>query len=96
MIFNATPENLSELDLIQHLAACTITQEMLDNTYPWAQAWIDQHLTIHFRAHYQDLEVERHEHIRQYREPQLTAKFREWWSPSAEDTHRIRVLLYYE
>ncbi|PBK93507.1 hypothetical protein ARMGADRAFT_1079819 [Armillaria gallica] len=73
-----------------------ITQEMLDNAYPWAQAWIDQHLTIHFQAHYRDLEVVRHECIRRYGEPQLTAKFQEWWSPSMEDTHRIRALLYYE
>ncbi len=48
MMFNAAPKNLSKLDVIRHLAAYTITQEMLDNAYPWAQAWIDQHLTIHF------------------------------------------------
>lgn len=73
-----------------------ITQEMLDNAYPWAQAEIDQHFTIHFQAHYQDLEVEHHERIRRYRKPQLTEEFQGWWSPSVEDTHQIRAMLYYE
>ncbi|PBK97564.1 hypothetical protein ARMGADRAFT_1027056 [Armillaria gallica] len=52
MIFNGAGENLSELDVIQHLASCMITQEMLDNTYSWALVWIDQHTNSHFHDHY--------------------------------------------
>ncbi len=52
MIFNGAPENLSELDVIRHLAACEITQAIIDSTYLWAMVWIDQHTSVHFRDHF--------------------------------------------
>lgn len=48
MVYNGAGENISELDIILHLAACSITQLMIDNAYPWALVWIDQHTSIHF------------------------------------------------
>ncbi|PBK61981.1 hypothetical protein ARMSODRAFT_981156 [Armillaria solidipes] len=89
-------ENISELNVVRHLAACGITQEMIDNAYPWAMVWIDQRTNVHFRAHYQDLELERQECIQRYGEPRVAEEFSGWWSPSAEDTHRIRAMLYHE
>ncbi|SJK99798.1 uncharacterized protein ARMOST_03109 [Armillaria ostoyae] len=76
MTFNEARENLSELDVVRHLASCGITQGMIDNAYPWALVWIDQHAS--------------------YGEPRIGDEFRGWWSPSTEDTHRIRAMLYYE
>ncbi|PBK96037.1 hypothetical protein ARMGADRAFT_1028259 [Armillaria gallica] len=36
MVYNGAGENISELDMVQHLVACSITQSMMDNMYPWA------------------------------------------------------------
>ncbi|SJL16372.1 uncharacterized protein ARMOST_19894 [Armillaria ostoyae] len=96
MVFNGAGENLSELDVIRHLAACAITQEMLDSMYIWALIWVDQHSSVHFRDHNRALELERLERIRQYGEPITTASLQGWWSPDEGDTHRIRALLYSE
>ncbi|KAK0445660.1 uncharacterized protein EV420DRAFT_1648376 [Desarmillaria tabescens] len=52
MIFNGATENLAEVDVIRHLADCSITQEMIDSAYPWAMVWVDQHQSIHFWDHY--------------------------------------------
>ncbi len=96
MVFNGAGKNLSELDVICHLTACAITQEMLDNTYPWALAWIDQHNTVHFRDANVQLEIERQHHLVQYREPVVGDDFRGWWSPDDGDMHRLCTLTYYK
>lgn len=96
MTFNGAGENLSELDVVRHLALCGITQGMIDNTYPWALVWIDQHVSVHFRDLHGTLELERRDRIQWYGEPRIGNGFRGWWSPSAEDTHHIRAMLYYE
>lgn len=96
MVFNGAGENLSELDVIRHLAACTIMQEMLDSTYIWALIWVDQHSSIHFHNHNRELELEHLERLRRYGEPMTTASLQGWWSPDEGDTHRIHALLYAE
>ncbi len=48
MIYHGAKENLAEIDIIRHLMANGITQEMIDSTYPWALVWVDQHQSIHF------------------------------------------------
>ncbi|PBK97565.1 hypothetical protein ARMGADRAFT_1027057 [Armillaria gallica] len=86
----------TELDVVRHLATCAITQEVLDNAYPWALVWIDQHSSVHFRDHNQRLEVERQDRICQYGELAVAGDFRGWWSPDHGDTHHIQLLLFYE
>lgn len=96
MIFHGAEENLSEIDVIRHLAACAISQDMLDSAYPWSLAWIDQHSSVHFRDTNQELDNERRARIARYGEPTIADDFRGWWSLDTGDTHRIRALLHYE
>lgn len=96
MVYHGAGENLAELDVIRHLASCAITQEMLDNAYPWALAWIDQHNSVHFRDVNRQLELERQSRLTQYGTPMIADAFSGWWSPDIGDAHRIWALLYYE
>ncbi len=96
MLLHGAPENLSELDVIRHLAACGITQGMIDSTYPWAVVWVDQHTSVHFRDHFQCLEVMRQERIDAFGEPEVLPELQGWWTPDIGDTHRIHVLLHQE
>ncbi len=96
MLFHSVGENLSELDVVYHLTLCTITQEILDNTYPWALTWIDQHISIHFRDYNQQLEIEWQDCICQCGKPVIAGDFWEWWSLDLGDTSCIWPLLFYE
>ncbi|KAK0240622.1 hypothetical protein EDD85DRAFT_950471 [Armillaria nabsnona] len=96
MVYHSAGENLSELDVIRHLVACAITQEMLDSAYPWALAWIDQHSGVHFREANRQLEIERQIHLQQHGAPPIAPALQGWWSPDIGDTHRIQALLYYK
>ncbi|PBK70534.1 hypothetical protein ARMSODRAFT_1018061 [Armillaria solidipes] len=96
MVFHGAKENLAEIDVIRHLAANGITQEMIDSAYPWAMVWVDQHQTIHYHDHYQRLETSRLQRLQHFGEPVIIPELRGWWSPDLSDTHRIRALIYQE
>ncbi|PBK82269.1 hypothetical protein ARMGADRAFT_1038729 [Armillaria gallica] len=96
MVFHGAGENLSELDVVHHLASCVIMQEMLDSTYPWALAWINQHSNVHFQEANRQLELECQLCLQQHSTPVITDVFQGWWSPDIRDTHWICTLLYYE
>ncbi len=88
MIFHSAGENLSEIDVICHLASCAITQDMIDSAYPWAMIWIDQHSSnMHFCNHNIALEMERLDRICCYGKPVIATSLCGWWSPDKGDTH---------
>ncbi|PBK94597.1 hypothetical protein ARMGADRAFT_1029000 [Armillaria gallica] len=96
MVFHGARENLAEIDVIRHLAASGITQEMIDSAYPWAIVWVDQHQSIHFQDWYHHLEESRLQRLQQFGEPQIITELQRWWTPDIGDTHRIHVLIYNE
>ncbi len=96
MVFHGAKENLAEIDIIRHLAANRITQEMIDSAYPWALVWVDQHQNIHFQDHYRHLENSRLQCLIHFGEPTIIPELRGWWSSDLGDTHRIRALIYQE
>ncbi len=87
---------MAKIDVVRHLAASSITQEMIDSAYPWAMVWVDQHQSIHFRDWYHHLEESRLQRLQQFGEPQIIPELQGWWTPDIGDTHRIRALIYNE
>ncbi len=94
MEWDAQGRDLSEDDVIEHLAINGITQAMIDSTYPYGVTYIDRGLSTD-SSHadfYSDIDQQRHELLDTYGIPPTIDAHQGWWYPDAHDVERIKTL----
>lgn len=87
-------QDMTEDDVIRHLAYNGITQDMIDSAYPYEVTYIDRGIStdsVHAEF-YSDIDVQRHVLLDAYGVPPTIDAHRGWWYPNATDLERIRVL----
>ncbi|PBK92974.1 hypothetical protein ARMGADRAFT_1030434 [Armillaria gallica] len=93
MEWDAHGRDMTEDDVIRHLAGNGVTQEMVDSAYPYGVTFIDCGIStesVH-ADFYSDIDSQRHVLLEAYSVPPTIDAHRGWWYPDSSDLERIRL-----